>query len=220
MSEVVQQLKGMKKRLKPTLVLDAMGVMYRAGDDVAELLIPFLKARGASDEGEIERLYMEASLAKCSSANLWEAFNLDPSVEDEFLDGYELIPGLKAFLEQAQPFVAGVWCLSNDVPEWSKKLKRKFDLDRYFDGFVISGDVGARKPDRVIFDELLKQSGTAAKDAIFVDDRLKNLDAAAELGFRTILFDTTESSNATTHRCAKSFHDLWSVVREYESRTG
>ena len=134
------------KEVKLVLVLDAMGVMYRAGDDVAELLIPFLQARGVRDVDEVERLYMEASLGKRSSASLWRAFNLDPSVEDEFLDGHELVPRLKDFLVGVQPFVEGMWCLSNDVTEWSNKLRRRFDLDRYLDGFIISGDLEYASP--------------------------------------------------------------------------
>ena len=32
-----------------TLILDAMGVLYQAGDDVAELLVPFVRKHGPSD---------------------------------------------------------------------------------------------------------------------------------------------------------------------------
>ena len=210
----------MKERRKPILVLDAMGVMYRARDDVAELLIPFLQARGIRDVEKIERLYIEASLGKCSSDSFWGAFNLDPILADEFLAGHELTPGLLACLSQVQSNVEGVWCLSNDVSEWSKQLRSKFDLDRHFNGFVISGEVGARKPNRAIFDELLKRSGTAAKDAVFVDDRLENLSAAAELGFRTVLFDPTGPSTATSHRSIGTFQELRDLIRGDEYGMG
>jgi len=33
-------------RCTTTLVLDAMGVMYQPADDVADLLIPFVRAKG------------------------------------------------------------------------------------------------------------------------------------------------------------------------------
>ncbi len=201
------------KEVKPVLVLDAMDVMYRAGDDVAELLIPFLQARGIRDVEEVERLYMEASLGKRSSASLWRAFNLDPNIEDKFLDGHELVPRLKDFLAGVPPFVEGMWCLSNDVTEWSNKLRRKFDLDRYLDGFIISGDLGVRKPERAIFTEFLKQSGTSVENAMFVDDRPQNLNAAAELGFRTVLFDPSGSPHAGAHRSIRTFQELHSLIR-------
>jgi hypothetical protein len=43
------------------LALDAMGVIYRSGDDVGELLIPFVAANGGSTDSElIEGNYLRA----------------------------------------------------------------------------------------------------------------------------------------------------------------
>ena len=47
------------------LVLDAMGVLFCAADDVAELLIPFIRsAGGEADPRVIEAAYLEASLGR------------------------------------------------------------------------------------------------------------------------------------------------------------
>ena len=44
-------------RQRTTLVLDAMGVMYHPADDVADLLIPFVRAKGCDrSDAEIARL--------------------------------------------------------------------------------------------------------------------------------------------------------------------
>ena len=43
-------------RCRTTLVLDAMGVMYQPADDVADLLIPFVRAKGCErSDAEIAR---------------------------------------------------------------------------------------------------------------------------------------------------------------------
>jgi hypothetical protein len=48
-----------------TLALDAMGVIYPAGDDVAELLCPFVREHGrVSDDNRIEALYREVNLGR------------------------------------------------------------------------------------------------------------------------------------------------------------
>ena len=52
------------------------------------------------------------------------------------------------FLEAVNSQGYDVWCLSNDISEWSKKLRARFGLDRYIRGFVISGDAGVRKPEQ------------------------------------------------------------------------
>ena len=84
-------------------------------------------------------------------------------------------------------------------------------MDKYFRGFVMSIDVGARKPDPVIFQYLLRQLNVSAADAVFMDDQLKNVDSAAELGFTTIIFDAGDTIVSNfRHELVRSFYDLLS----------
>jgi FMN phosphatase YigB (HAD superfamily) len=137
------------------LVLDAMGVIYSVGDDVADLLCPFIEEKGGLlDRGRIEALYHEASLGRMSAEAFWRAVDIDPTLEDEYLQRHTLSHGLLQFLEATKPEVASLWCLSNDVSEWSRKLRERFGLTGLIDGFLISGDVGTRKPDTRIFHHL------------------------------------------------------------------
>ena len=46
-----------------------------------------------------------------------------------------------------------------------------------------------RKPDRAMFEYALKKLGCEPGDCIFVDNSVKNLLVAEELGIRTILFN-------------------------------
>src|SRR5215475_727607 len=121
-----------------TLVLDAMGVSYVAQDDVVELLCPFIHEHGGiADDERIAALYQEASLGRLSANEFWEQVHLDPALEDEYLLRHRLSPGLLPFLEQAKGRLDRIWCLSNDVSQWSRKLQQRFDLRRFIDGFVI-----------------------------------------------------------------------------------
>ena len=192
------------------LVLDAMGVIYAVGNDDRDLLCPFVEEKGGTkDVSKIQMLYHAASLGNMSSAELWEAVGLDPGLEDEYLQRYELTDGLTDFLEAVNSQGYEVWCLSNDISEWSKKLRARFGLDKYVRGFVISGDIGVRKPEQTTFDYLIGQLTVSPSDAVFVDDQRRNLDVAAALGFSTILFvpaghDLTDEK----HIVATSFADV------------
>jgi len=171
------------------LALDAMGVIYAEPNDGANLLYPFIVEKGGCpDVEEILRLYSAASLGRMSSAEFWRGAGLDPALEDEYLKRHELSKGLNAFLDEMASRGIELWCLSNDVSEWSRKLREKFALGRYFRGFVISGDTGTRKPDPAIYHSLLEQAGCRPCDIVFVDDRLRNIEAAAALGMRAALF--------------------------------
>jgi len=191
------------------LVLDAMGVIYSVGDDVRDLLCPFIEEKGGSrDASRIESLYLSASLGGVSASEFWKAVNLSPEVEDEYLQRHKLTDGLINFLEAIQSRDYEVWCLSNDLSEWSKKLRARFGLDDYFRGFIVSGEVGIRKPASAVFDYLLQRLGTKPPEVTFVDDQLRNLDSAAALGFHTVLFDPIGGMLSVKHLVVVTFSEL------------
>ena len=194
------------------VALDAIGVIYPVGDggdDVKNLLIPFIKEKGGSEDVDtIERLYLQASLGKLAAFQFWQKVGLDPKLEDEYLKRFTLAPGLVDFLEGMNARQTAVWCLSNDLSEWSRKLRENFKLNKYMQGFIISGDVMARKPDTAIFKYLQKLTGGEAADITMVDDRPANLDAAASIGYGTVLFNADGSLAPGRHRTVNGFSEL------------
>ena len=171
------------------IVLDAMGVMYRAQDDVAELLVPFVQRHRPSVPAEdVAARYTEASLGQLDADGFWRSLGLDPSVEDDYLSLHRLTDGLLEFLALARNEGVEVWCLSNDVSRWSLKLRERFRLTGLFAGFVISGDIGHRKPSTEAYRCLLDRLGTTPQ--LFVDDRPRNITAAQALGIPAFRFGT------------------------------
>ncbi len=191
-----------------TILLDAMGVIYVNGDDVGELLIPFLREKGVgAPDADIEDAYREASLGKFSSGRFWQRFGVDPSVEDEYLARHALSPGLRSFLRQV-PGQIRLACLSNDVSEWSWKLRERFALTDRIKHWTISGDVGVRKPDPRIY-ELAKAVCVESARTLFVDDRLANVEAARASGFLAVLFGQGDRSV----EAARTFDDVLRMIR-------
>jgi len=173
------------------VVLDAMGVVFTVADDTNELLVPFIQERNPDIAREaINDIYLRASLGEISSRQLWNEVGLGdryPDIETAYLDGGPVVdPEFRPVaMRLARQFRLGL--LSNDVAEWSRYLRARRGLG--FDAVTISGDVHCRKPSPDIYRHFLRAAGARPRECVFVDDRTKNLVAAAELGFRTIRFE-------------------------------
>jgi FMN phosphatase YigB (HAD superfamily) len=50
------------------------------------------------------------------------------------------------------------------------------------------------------------------KDIIFVDDRARNLETAAALGMKTVLFAKNGTAEPAQHRVATNFQELFGLV--------
>jgi len=81
-----------------------------------------------------------------------------------------------------------VYALSNWSAETFPVARRRFDFLDWFDGVLISGDVGITKPDPRIFDELCRRFGLDPARSVFVDDRDVNVEGARRYGFTGVLF--------------------------------
>ena len=78
--------------------------------------------------------------------------------------------------------------LSNGVPEIVERIRADHDLAALFDAVVISYEERLAKPEPEIYRVVLDRLGVPASDALFVDDRMENIETARELGLRTLLF--------------------------------
>ena len=63
---------------------------------------------------------------------------------------------------------------------------KRFPVFKEFEGILVSGDVKLIKPDKRIFHLLLDRYQLDANSSLFIDDNLKNIEAANEIGFHTI----------------------------------
>jgi epoxide hydrolase-like predicted phosphatase len=69
---------------------------------------------------------------------------------------------------------------------WGTRRYDRARLEELFDGVVISGDVGIRKPAPEIYLMGAEQVGLPADACVFVDDLPFNLEPAADLGMATV----------------------------------
>lgn len=64
----------------------------------------------------------------------------------------------------------------------------RFDFLQYFEDILVSGIEQLKKPDPKIYQLALKRFNVKASNAIFIDDSLRNIKAAANEGINTIHF--------------------------------
>ena len=78
--------------------------------------------------------------------------------------------------------------LSNWSAETFPVALERYPFLGWFEGIVISGEVGAAKPDERIFRALIERHGIEPAETVFVDDTVANVEAADELGFVGLRF--------------------------------
>jgi 2-haloacid dehalogenase len=85
---------------------------------------------------------------------------------------------------------AGIPCyaLSNMEPDTFLVRRARFPFMEWFDGHVISGIEGVAKPDRQIFEILLRRHGLDPGATVFVDDVAGNVEAAQALGIVAVQY--------------------------------
>lgn len=82
--------------------------------------------------------------------------------------------------------------LSNMGDSVLENMMREFDwLDR-FDVLVWSYQLGIAKPDPAIYQHTIRKLGASARETLFIDDKLVNIEAARALGMTAIQFSTVE----------------------------
>ena len=173
---------------QPLVVFDAMGVLYLIGDDESELLIPYLRELGCRlDVDEIHQAYEDASVGRLTSAEFWQVCGVQGD-DQTYCSRHTLTPGMDSLLEDLSQAGVRMACLSNDVSEWSRILRARFGLERWIPTWVISGDVGVRKPDPEVFHILAQRTEVPLDTMVFFDDAQRNIDAALRLGMDAIRF--------------------------------
>ena len=101
--------------------------------------------------------------------------------------------------------------LSNDVKEWSKYLFELYGLQKYFKEAIISGEIRMRKPENRIFAYTIEHLQCVPQECIFVDNSVRNLNAAQEAGINTILFN--RDNEVYSGDIANNFHELDSLLK-------
>jgi epoxide hydrolase-like predicted phosphatase len=148
---------------------EAIGQSFRKDPSCRDLLIGLETGKLEEDEFEVRF----AEILGVSAPGLIERLMADSRPDKEMVDAV------------ARARAAGIrtGLISNS---WGTRRYDRAELAELFDGVVISGEVGIRKPAPEIYELGSHAIGVEPGGCVFVDDLPFNLKPAAELGMATV----------------------------------
>ena len=119
---------------------------------------------------------------KATAKNLIEAWNAILKDFPEYRLNF-----LKELKEQGR---YRLFLLSNTNDLHIEQVKKQMgstyiDFKACFEVFYLSYEMGKRKPDASIFEQVLEENNLKAEETFFIDDTKENTDAANQLGIKT-----------------------------------
>jgi putative hydrolase of the HAD superfamily len=163
---------------------DILANLFRHDRDARALLIDF-------ECGRVEEADFEPQLATALGLG-WHDGLIDRLFSNAELD-QEMVDGVRALHGRGVP----TGLVSNS---WGTRRYPRELLAELFDGLVISGEEGFRKPDPRMYELGAQRIGVALEDCVFVDDLAFNLDPARELGMAVVHHTSAASTLAELGR--------------------
>ena len=163
---------------------DVLANLFRHDRDARALLVDFESGRLEEDEFE-PRLAAALGLG-------WHDGLIDRLFAGAELD-QAMVDGVRALHKRGVP----TGLVSNS---WGTRRYPRELLAELFDGVVISGEEGFRKPDPRMYELGAQRIGAAPADCVFVDDLAFNLDPARELGMAVVHHTSAATTLAELER--------------------
>jgi glucose-1-phosphatase len=86
-----------------------------------------------------------------------------------------------------------LFLLSNTNELHFDYIQENYPVLQHFSYFVLSYQVGSRKPEKGIYEHLLQQAGIPPEQILFIDDKMPFVVAARELGIQAWQFTSREA---------------------------
>ncbi|MEG3087651.1 HAD family hydrolase [Sphingomonas sp. PB4P5] len=105
-----------------------------------------------------------------------------------------MMPGMRDLVADLDAAGVPLYAITNFSGEfWQPFRAREADVFDRFRDIVVSGNEKLTKPDAAIYRLALERFGLAAEQAVFVDDRLDNVDGAKAVGMHALLFTDADT---------------------------
>lgn len=114
-----------------------------------------------------------------------------------WFDGRETNEPWRAHLQELRAAGVYVGLLSNMPPAWDPLWRQMICPDgpeTLFDGLALSFEIGARKPDRRIFEVAAELAGADPRECLLVDDIERNCAGARAAGWQAIHFTDAQAA--------------------------
>lgn len=137
------------------------------------------------DEGTIEKtIAINNMLSKLPERLHASCIEIMKNWQDGLVINIEIL----RFIEHLKQNGYNTYILSNaplDIPDY---LERN-DLNKYFDGKIISSEEKIVKPNKEIYELILKRFSLNPEECLFIDDKLENINGACLCKINGYIFD-------------------------------
>jgi len=155
------------------------------GLSVDELPKLWEKNRGAYDRGDLSSDAYWSMLAEDAGVQLAPG-QIEEICELDVAMWSGVNPSMVVWAADLRSLGLKVGVLSNMHPDMVAFCRKNFSWLDNFDTVTFSADVRLIKPDPAIYEHTLKGLGVNAREALFLDDREVNVQAARKLGIHAI----------------------------------
>ena len=105
-------------------------------------------------------------------------------------------PGVKSMLRELRGAGAGVYLLSNAQSCFTVDELRATRLYDFFDGIVISSDIGVKKPSPLAFEIAFERFNITSENSIYIgNDMRDDILGASRVGMKSIYINTLQSGS-------------------------
>jgi FMN phosphatase YigB (HAD superfamily) len=81
-----------------------------------------------------------------------------------------------------------------------RHIRQHFPFFNHFDGYILSYEHRAMKPDARLYEVVERLSGHRGADILYIDDRPENIEAGAARGWQVILQESPEKTRAAVEK--------------------
>jgi putative hydrolase of the HAD superfamily len=107
-------------------------------------------------------------------------------------DSYVIDPEVRAYVKRVKTAGLKTCICSNNFVTRIRELDNKFSFLADFDVQVFSYKAGIMKPEKGIFEDLIKQSGVNPEEIVYADDDESKIKGALELGIKAFVYEGFE----------------------------
>jgi 2-haloacid dehalogenase len=132
-------------------------------------------------------------IAKATEEKLAEFPEWEKPIRDFYGRWMEMLGGpihetVEVFRKLKENEKLKIYALTNWSAETFPIALERFDFLHWFDGRLVSGEEKTRKPFPEFYQRLLDKFSINPSNALFIDDNLRNVKAAEELGIKSLHF--------------------------------
>lgn len=188
--------------MRKALIFDIGGIILDVSDEV---ITKFLNITEEETKKLNKLVYGDKRFYKCLKGEITQEDYEKQLIQENSDKKVEIDKLLNpVYQEQVLPFISNTWeyiyelkkqgyqiyFLSNLTEASYEYLKEKLKITHLVDGAIYSWQEGLAKPQKEIYELLLKKYQLKREEVVFFDDKLKNVEMGNKLGIKSVLYKT------------------------------